>query len=45
MDMAIQNILEVMVKTESTKCANWSTFEHFSLLSSKSHKLIICCPN
>ena len=41
MDMVRENTLELMVKTESTKCANWSDFEHSFLLSSKSHKLII----
>ena len=29
MNMAIENALELMVKTESTKCANWLNFEHF----------------
>ena len=42
MDMAKENSLELMVKTESIKCDNWSNFEHASLLpSSKSHNLII----
>ena len=41
MDMAIKNTLDVMVKNEYTKCANWSAFEHSSLLpsASKSHNL------
>ena len=40
MDMAIENTLDVMVKTKSTKCTNWSAFEHFLLLpSSKTHNL------
>ena len=43
MDMDKENTLEVMVKTESTKCANWSAFEHSSLISSTSkiHNMII----
>ena len=42
MDMAKENILELMVKTKSIKCTNWLDFEHSSLLhSSKSHNLII----
>ena len=42
MDKARENTFELMVKLESTKCANWSAFEHSSLLSSsKSHNLII----
>ena len=31
MDMDRENTLEVMVKIESTTCANWSAFEHSSL--------------
>ena len=30
MDMTRKNILELHIKTESTKCANWLDFEHFS---------------
>ena len=46
MDIARENTLELMVNTESTKCSNWSDFEHSSLLpSSKSHNLIILSPN
>ena len=42
MDRARENDLEVMVKIESIKCANWLVFEYFSLFpSSKSHNLII----
>ena len=42
MDMARENILELMVKNESIKCTNWLDFEHSSLLpSSQSHNLII----
>ena len=42
MDMARENALDLMLNTESIKCANWSDFEHSSLLpSSKSHNLII----
>ena len=29
MDMARKNNLDIMVKTESIKCVNWSAFEHF----------------
>ena len=47
MNMARENTLEVMVKTESTKFANWLAFEHSSLLpsTSKNHNLIIWSPN
>ena len=42
MDIVRENTLELMVKIESTKCANCSDFEHSSLLpSSNSHNLII----
>ena len=42
MDITRENILKLIVKTESTKCANCSDFEHSSFLSSsKSHNLII----
>ena len=42
MDMVRENTLKLMVKTESTKCVNWSNFEHYSLLRcSKSRNLII----
>ena len=42
MDMVRDKTLELMVKTESTKWAKRSYFEHSSLLhSSKSHNLII----
>ena len=30
MEMAGKNTLEFMLKTEFTKCANWSDFEYFS---------------
>ena len=30
MDMYRENTLELMVNTESTKCADWSDFEHSS---------------
>ena len=29
--MAKENTLDVMVRTESTKCVNWLAFERFSL--------------
>ena len=32
MDMVRESTLEVMVKTKSIMCANWSTFEHSYLL-------------
>ena len=45
--MGRNNTLNMMVKIEFTKCANWSAFEHSSPFpsTSKSHNLIILSPN